>query len=145
MDFTIWITSATVLGVILGYLGYLYSKLAYSIFTISAFTLLFFANYVIQITGGDLAGAINVEPSTSILAIGPFGKIISGVNKMNFLPHHVQVAILVFTVTFFITRILTWAFKSFGPKKAEEIQAQRRARVLKTYGMKSMSDVRNLR
>lgn len=69
----------------------------------------------------------------------------SAIDKMNYLPFHVQVAILIFAFTFFLSRIATWATKFFGPKKPEETQAERRARVLKSYGMKSMDDVRSLR
>lgn len=145
MLFILWGGGAIVLGAFLGYLGYLYSKLAYSIFTSSLMALLFFGNYIIQVTGGDVVGAANVSSSGSFLAVGPLAPIMSGIDKMSYLPFHVQVAILIFAVTFFISRIATWASKSFGPKKPEETQADRRARVLKSYGMRSMDEVRNLR
>ena len=146
MALIIWGAGAGVLGLFLGYLGFLYSKMAYSVFTTCLGILVFCSNYLIQLTGGDMDGLARMQAEGgSIAAFGILRNVMNAVNAMGFFPFHVQVAILVFIVTFFLSRIATWAFKSFGPKKAEETPAERRARVLRSYGMKSMDDVRSMR
>jgi len=69
----------------------------------------------------------------------------TAIENMGYLPAHIRVAIITFAITFFISRIATWAFKSYGPKPAEETAEQRKKRVLREYGMNSMDDIRSLR
>jgi len=40
-------------------------------------------------------------------------------------------------------RIATWARKSYGPKPPSETTEARRNRILQSYGMKSMEELRN--
>ena len=142
MELIIWGVGAAVLGLFLGYLGYLYSKLAYSIFTSSILIFVYTSDFIVSLTG------IEREPSdiasTGLLGviegIVPFRKAII---NMGYLPMNIQIAILIFAVTFFLSRIGTWARKSFGPKPAEESTEARRQRILKSYGMKSMEELRN--
>ena len=54
MEFVIWGAVATLCGLGLGYLGYLYSKLAYSIFITSLGIVTFFSGYIVDLTGGGL-------------------------------------------------------------------------------------------
>jgi len=145
MEVLIWGAGATILGVCLGYLGYFYSKLAYSVFTICLAAMAIFINVLVQITGGDVEALANAEPNASMLALGPMAPIMSAIDKMGYLPPHVQNAILTVIIVFFLTRIGTWAYKTYGPKPAEETAEERRARVLKAYGMKSIDDARGFR
>ena len=145
VELIIWGAGAGLLGILLGYIGYFHSKLAYSVFTVCVSAMIFSINTLVELTGGDTAALANAEPNASIFALGPLAPIMSAIDKMGYLPFHVQAAILIVVVTFFLSRIATWAYKSYGPKKAEETPAERRARVLKSYGMKSMDDVRSLR
>jgi len=144
--FIIWGVLAILLGMGLGYLGYLYSKLAYSIFTTALGVVVFGSGYLVDLTGGDSSAVSAIQSeSGQIMGIGILKSLMSAIDTMGYLPLHVQVAILIFAVTFFATRIATWAYQSFGPKPAEETAQARKARVLASYGMSSMDDVRKLR
>ena len=144
MDLIIWGAGASVLGLFLGYLGYLHSKLAYSIFLTSLTVIVFSANYLVELTGGDTLGLADMHSeSGQILGFGILRNIMNAINAMGFLPFHVQVSILVFAVAFFIARIVTWARKTHGPDAPEETSDERRQRILKSYGMKSMDELRN--
>lgn len=146
MEFIIWGVGATILGLGLGYLGYLYSKLAYSIFITSIGVITFFSKYLVDLTGGDAAGLAAMHTdSGGMIAAGILKNIMSSIGAMGYLPTHVQVAIIICAVAFFGARIATWAHESFGSKPAEETAAARKARVLASYGMTSMDDVRKIR
>ena len=146
MEFVIWGAIATLCGLGLGYLGYLYSKLAYSIFITSLGIVTFFSGYIVDLTGGDSAGVSAMQSEAgNVMGAGILKNLMTSIDAMGFLPPHVQVAILVFAVSFFIARIATWAYQSFGPKPAEESTSDRKARILASYGMTSMDDVRQLR
>lgn len=146
IEIMIWGGSAGILGLILGYLGYLHSKMAYSIFITSLGIITFFSNQIVQLTGGDISGLSggSSDPS-AYMGFGILRKVMSAIDAMGLLPQHVQIAILVFVASFFITRIATWGRKSFGPQKAEETLEERKKRILASYGMKSTDDVRRLR
>ena len=146
IELIIWAVSAGALGLGLGYVGYFHSKIAYGIFTTCLSLFTFGSSYLVNLTGGDVAGMTAMQSETgNVLAMGIFKNLMRSVDAMGYLPFHVQVAILVFAVAFFLSRIATWAGVSFGPSKAEETAAERKKRVLKSYGMKSMDDVRALR
>jgi len=77
-----------------------------------------------------------VSGSLSIVeTIVPFRRAIV---NMGYLPNHIQIAILIFAA-----RIATWARKSYGPKPPSETTEARRNRILQSYGMKSMEELRN--
>lgn len=146
MEFVIWGAFATAFGLGLGYLGYLHSKLAYSIFITLLGVVTYFSSYVVDLVGGDsmAVSAMHAEAG-QIQGIGILKNFMISIEAMGYLPQHVQMAILIFAVSFFLARIATWAYRSYGPKPAEESAAERKARVLASYGMSSMDDVRRLR
>jgi len=138
----IWGAGASVLGLLLGYLGYFHSKIAYSIFTTSVMIFVYCSDYILQLTGteeraSETAGSGGFSIVESVI---PFRKAIE---NMGYLPMPVKIAILTFSITFFIARIATWARKTYGPKPAEESAAERKARILKSYGMKNMEELRS--
>ena len=144
IEFLIWGAGAAILGLFLGYLGFLYSKLAYSIFTICITAFIYLSNFILSLLGIE-------RGASEAAAGGAFGFVESivpfraAIENMGYLPAHIRVAIITFAVTFFLSRIATWAYKSYGPKPAEETAEQRKKRVLREYGMTSMDDIRSLR
>jgi len=123
-------------------LGYFHSKLAYSIFTTCVLLFVYGSNFILALTGVERdVSETPVSGSLSIVeTIVPFRRAIV---NMGYLPNHIQIAILIFAVTFFIARIATWARKSYGPKPPSETTEARRNRILQSYGMKSMEELRN--
>ena len=51
MELIIWAAGATVLGLFLGYLGYLHSKIAYSIFTVCITAFVYGSNFMLSLLG----------------------------------------------------------------------------------------------
>ena len=146
MEVIIWSGVAGVLGLALGVLGYFHSKLAYSVFITALGAVTFLSHQIVGLTGGDIAGAAAMGTEDGgIVAVGILKNLFAAIETMGLFPKHVQIAILVFALSFFLARILTWARTSFGKPPAEESAANRRARVLRAYGMNSMDDVRSLR
>jgi len=141
MEFVIWGLGAAGLGAGLGYLGYFHSKAAYSVFLIVMAVLAFISRYLTDLTGGQI-GDSTVTQTAMIKA---FKNVTSVIDGMGYLPTEAQFAIVVFIVTFFLGRLGTWAFKSFGPKPVPESTIERRKRILASYGMNNMDQVRRIR
>lgn len=136
----IWIASAMGLGLGLGVLGYFFSKAAYSLFTLSMSAFVFGSSYL-----GGLMG-IDTTPSKVVVPVGEDGGtnigalgnvIYRAIDNMGMLPEYIQMAIVVFIVTFFLARIATWGYLAFHPKKTVvEDRAAFKKRVLAEYGYK---------
>lgn len=144
MELIIWGAGASILGLFLGYLGYLYSKIAYSIFTVCITAFIYGSDFILALLGIEKSGS-GVSPSVALSMVESIVPFRRAIENMGYLPEHIQVAIIVFAVTFFISRIITWGLKTYGKGPAEETMEQRRKRVLKEYGMKSMDDIHRLR
>lgn len=136
----IWVAGAGILGVGLGVLGYYYSKAAYAVFLMG----LSGVAIVTNIYMGASAGVVGMTSENKFgVLYGMMRKISAAVDLVGQLPMHMQSAILTFIVTFFVARIGAWIYQVKVPKKEESLSA-RKQRILKSYGMSSMDDVRNL-
>ena len=136
----IWIASAVGLGLGLGVLGYFFSKAAYSLFTLSITAFVFGSSFIgglmgIDTTPSEVVVPVGEEGGTSI---GSFANVFyKAIDNMGMLPEHVQKAIIVFIVTFFLARLATWGYLAFHPKKTVvEDRAAFKKRVLAQYGYK---------
>ena len=96
----IWIISAVLLGLILGVLGFYFSKLAISIFV--TLTLSITATLLL-IPGVEVENISGWESSHNYIDILYF---LGG--RFTTLPEHIQLAALLFTISFFVARIITW-------------------------------------
>lgn len=142
MEFLIWGAAAGISGLILGVLGYYHSKLAYTAFLASLSGIGFMANMFLSSAGAStqMGGGLGGQVVGGLLS-----KLMRPIEAMGYLPMHMQVAIIIFIVAFFVARIGVWSRQKFKKDGPEESLEARRKRVLASYGMKSMDDVRNLR
>ena len=141
MTYMIWMASAGVLGIGLGVLGYYYSKTAYAIFLMGLSGIAIITNIYM----GASAGVVGMTSENKFgVFYGMLRKISTAIDLLGKLPMHMQTAIVTFTVTFFLARIGAWWYQTKRPKEEETLEA-RKQRVLKSYGMTSMDDVRKLR
>jgi len=138
LDYIIWITGSGILGIALGVLGFRYSKIASAIF-LSVLSVIGIVTFLYFRATGGIRG-LEPEAGENILAV-IMNKAFLVFNLMGLLPLHMQVAILVFTGTFLAARIVAWV-KSINAPEAVESTEDRRKRILKTYGMKSMEELR---
>lgn len=130
-----WCGGGAFLGLIIGVLGYKYSALAYSAFVGALSIIGMMAPTLLSLVGG---------PTIEGTGGGLMRKVSVCFEAMNLLPSYVQLSILAFVVTFFIARVLAWYLDKYGKEPAVETAEERKRRVLKAYGMKSVDDVRRL-
>ncbi len=140
MEYIIWCVGGGLLGAALGVLGFYYSKLAYSAFVTSLGAIGFVANMFLSVPQTSIG-----DDTGSLMIMGVFRKFTQAIEVMGLLPVPVQTGILVLIVSFFAARVATWWYQRAKPKAADETLADRRKRVLASYGMTSMDDVRSLR
>jgi len=113
----VWAIFAALFGVGLGYLASFTSKMAYSIF----FTLLgivtFFSSYLVDVVGGDsmAVSALQMEAHQNPDA-GFFDHLMTSASAVTLLPRHVQLAFIIFAITFLLSHILIVIFKSHQSK-----------------------------
>jgi len=113
MIFMVWGIFAALFGVGLGYLASFYSKMAYSIFLTLLGIVTFFSSYIVDVVGGDsmAVSALQMDARQNADA-GFFDHLMTSVSAVTLLPRHVQLAILIFAVTFLLCHILILIFKS---------------------------------
>jgi len=125
----IWIIGAIALGLILGVIGYYFSKAAYSLFitTMGLFGAFSFS----------LVDNVAVESTGQLSEFRLLDLLFKAVDNMGYLPQHIQLAIVVFIATFFIARIITWFLTKMNvnPKEVEST-SDRKQRILEQYGYK---------
>jgi uncharacterized membrane protein HdeD (DUF308 family) len=112
MTFIAWSVFAAIFGVGLGYLASFAPKMAYSIFLIFLGIVTFFSGYIVDLVGGDsmAVSALQMEARQNLDA-GFFDHIMTSVSAVTLLPRHVQLAILIFTITFLLSHIMIVIFK----------------------------------
>lgn len=118
-----WIAGAVLTGIVLGALGYFFSKAAYAIF-MGAIPLYAFMSSTI--TGGTSGGLVK--------------NVLRFFSDFGHYPSELQYGLLAFIISFFCTRIVTHF--SVGSRKnatarrfANESKAERKTRILAEYGM----------
>jgi len=130
---------AASLGIVIGGLGYFKAKSSNGIFLLSLLAIGFGA-----VTHVKKTGEIH-ELSTGIgetLFVEVSRKIGWSVEIFERLPATFQTGIFVFIGSFFAARIIAWAASANSPERKEGLK-KRRKRVLKSFGMKNMKDVRS--
>ena len=139
----IWTLSAIGLGLGLGVLGFYFSKMAYSAFAGSMALFVFLSSYVTQVSpdmvSKDSSLTIPISETGSISEGGSVNLLFRFVDNMGLLPPHIQLALILFVVSFFVARIGTWLYTRLSVK-AEKVEsnADRRQRILAQYGMKDI-------
>jgi len=121
MIFIVWGIIAALFGVGLGYLGSFYSKMAYSIFAIFLGIVTFFSSYIVDMVGGDsmAVSALQMEASQNTDA-GLWDHFMTAVAAINVLPRHVQIAFILFALTFLVSQFLLFIYRSHQSKQAVE-------------------------
>lgn len=125
-------------GLLLGGFGYFYSRSANAFFLLSLVMIGYGAVLQMKATGEihDLSTGIGET------TFGEFGRKLGwSVEIFERLAANVQTAIFVFIGAFFIARIIAWVARANSPER-QESQRRRRKRVLKSFGMKNMADLR---
>ena len=138
MDNLILIAGA--MGIIIGGLGYYYSRAANGLFLLSLLAIGYAAVVKMKATGEIhyLSTGVGEAPLTELMR-----KLGWSVEIFDRLAANVQTAILVFVGAFFIARIIAWiACAKRGEVK--ETQQSRRRRILKKFGIKNMKELRRL-
>jgi len=138
MEHMVWIAGGGLLGIALGFLGYHHSKAASRLFGVCLLIIGVVTHFYIKFTGGFHGLAAQSGENFFSTAIRKFGLVFE---LMGLLPMHVQISILVFVGAFFVARIIAWFAAINKPEKVESLEA-RKKRILKSYGMKSMEELR---
>jgi len=130
---------AAMMGTIIGALGYLYSKGANGLFLLALCMIGYGSVLQMKATGEihELSTGVGESPLTELGR-----KLGWSLEIFERLASHLQIAIFVFIGTFFIARTISWIASSKAPVKKEG-QNKRRKRVLKSFGMKNMTDLRS--
>jgi len=113
MIFIVWGVFAVLFGVGLGYLASFMSKIAYAIFVAFIGIVTFFSGYIVDMVGGDstAVSALQMDARQNVDA-GFFDHLVTSISTMTLLPRHVQLAFIIFAVTFLLSHISIMIFKS---------------------------------
>ena len=126
------------------FLGYRRSKTGYLIFVIVIGLVALFASKVLGFIQGN-AVAHNYKAltgSTLQIDVDPLGPVSSIFNKFSYSSDYSQITIiLALTAIFFLGQFLKMIADFLKKTKPDESQRKRRKRVLKNFGLKSMSDI----
>ena len=141
---TIW-GALALFALFVVFLGYRRSKTGYLIFVIVIGLVLLFASKLLSFIQGDAVGQNYKALTGSTLEVDPFGPVSSFFNKLSFSSDYSQITIVfMLTAIFFLGQFLKMISDILKKTKPEESQRKRRKRVLKNFGLKSMSDIEKL-
>jgi len=127
------------MGITIGGLGYYYNKAANGVFLLGLVMISYGAILKMKATGEihDLSTGVGETP---FVELGR--KLGWSFEIFERLPASLQTAIFAFVGSFFIARIIAWIAYANNPGRKESLRS-RRKRVLKSFGMKNMTDLRS--
>ena len=112
----IWGAGAIILGICLGYLSYLYSRAIYYVYAISYFLITIVSIVFLESKVDTIGGASNF--------------LTAPIDVMGLLPRFIQVAIVIFGVSFVVTRVIVWMRRSKDHIPFEKLSEKERMRRL---------------
>ena len=124
------------------YLGYRRSKTGYLIFVIVIGLVLLFAAKFFSFLRSGTVGRNYSDLTGSDLNIDPLGPFQSIFNKFSYSADYSDIAlVIVLVAVFFLTQFVKMLSDIFLSAKPKESDKRRRKRVLKNYGLKSITDI----